>query len=107
VVRHISDRVAVMYLGRIVELTKSKLLYSHPFHPYTEALLSAAPPSHPAKKKERIILEGDVPSPRNVPAGCSFHPRCMYRQNTCSREIPALEEIEPDRWVACYYPRNN
>lgn len=107
VVRHISDRVAVMYLGRIVELAKSALLYSRPFHPYTEALMSAAPPSHPAKKKERIILEGDVPSPRNVPTGCSFHPRCMYRQGSCSQDIPAFEEIEPSRFVACYFPRKD
>ena len=107
VVRHISDRVAVMYLGRIVELAESASLYGHPFHPYTEALMSAAPPSHPSGKRERIMLEGDVPSPRNVPSGCSFHPRCRYRNERCNQTIPDLEEIEPDRWVACYFPRKN
>jgi oligopeptide transport system ATP-binding protein len=105
VVRHISDRVAVMYLGRVVELADSRQLYTQPFHPYTEALLSAAPPSHPSKKRDRIILEGDVPSPRNAPPGCSFHPRCQYRQDICSQTVPPLEEIQPDRFVACYAPR--
>ena len=107
VVRHISDRVAVMYLGRIVELAKSADLYSHPSHPYTEALLSAAPASNPLRKKDRIILEGDVPSPRNLPPGCSFHPRCRYRQDACSQSIPSLQEIQPSRWVACYFPRTD
>jgi len=105
VVRHISDRVAVMYLGRIVELSESGELYARPFHPYTEALMSAAPASHPLKKRDRIILEGDVPSPRHVPQGCSFHPRCRYRQEVCSGTAPKLAEIRPDRWVACYFPR--
>ena len=107
VVRHISDRVAVMYLGRVVELAESDNLYNQPFHPYTEALMSAAPPSHPAKKKERIILEGDVPSPRNVPPGCSFHPRCQYRQDVCSQTVPDLKEIQDGRFVACYFPRTD
>ena len=105
VVRHISDRVAVMYLGRIVELASNNLLYNHPFHPYTEALLSAAPPSHPRRKTQRIILEGDVPSPRNVPVGCSFHPRCRYREDICVQEVPMLEEVQPGRFAACYFPR--
>ena len=105
VVRHISDRVAVMYLGRVVELAESDTLYDKPFHPYTEALMSAAPPSHPAKKKERIILEGDVPSPRNVPPGCSFHPRCQYRQEVCTQTVPEFKEIQDGRFVACYFPR--
>ena len=107
VVRHISDRVAVMYLGRVVELAESGNLYNQPFHPYTEALLSAAPPSHPAKKKERIVLEGDVPSPRNVPPGCSFHPRCQYRQDVCTQTVPDLKEIQDGRFVACYFPRTD
>jgi len=107
VVRHISDRVAVMYLGRVVELAESDNLYNQPFHPYTEALMSAAPPSHPAKKKERIILEGDVPSPRNVPPGCSFHPRCQYRQDVCTQSVPDLKEIQDGRFVACYFPRTD
>ncbi|HIJ56060.1 MAG TPA: dipeptide ABC transporter ATP-binding protein [Deltaproteobacteria bacterium] len=105
VVRHISDRVAVMYLGRVVELSESDNLYKLPFHPYTEALMSAAPPSHPSKKKSRIILEGDVPSPRNVPPGCSFHPRCRYRQDICRQTVPDLKEIQDGRFVACYFPR--
>ncbi len=107
VVRHISDRVAVMYLGRVVELAESGNLYNQPFHPYTEALMSAAPPSHPAKKKERIVLEGDVPSPRNVPPGCSFHPRCQYRQDVCTQTVPELKEIQDRRFVACYFPRTD
>ena len=107
VVRHISDRVAVMYLGRVVELSESDNLYKQPFHPYTEALMSAAPPSHPAKKKTRIILEGDVPSPRNVPPGCSFHPRCQYRQDVCTQTVPELKEIQDGRFVACYFPRTD
>lgn len=105
VVRHISDRVAVMYVGRIVEMADSNSLYSHPFHPYTEALMSSVPASHPSKKKQRIIMKGDVPSPRNVPPGCSFHPRCGYRQEICSQTVPKLEEIQPGRWVACYFAR--
>ncbi len=107
VVRHISDRVAVMYVGRIVEMADSNALYSHPFHPYTEALISSVPPSHPSRKKQRIIMKGDVPSPRNVPPGCSFHPRCRYRQEICSQRVPKLEEIQPGRWVACYFPRTS
>ena len=107
VVRHISDRVAVMYLGRVVELSESDNLYKQPFHPYTEALMSAAPPSHPAKKKTRIILEGDVPSPRDVPPGCSFHPRCQYRQDVCTQTVPDLKEIQDGRFVACYFPRTD
>lgn len=107
VVRHISDRVAVMYLGRIVELAASSQLYAKPFHPYTEALLSSAPTSHPLKKKKRIIMTGDVPSPKNVPTGCRFHPRCQYCRDECAREIPPLVEIETGRWVACHYPRRD
>ncbi|MBW1698488.1 MAG: dipeptide ABC transporter ATP-binding protein [Deltaproteobacteria bacterium] len=107
VVRHISDRVAVMYLGRIVELAESASLYRNPYHPYTEALMSAAPTSHPLSKKKRIILEGDVPSPRNVPPGCSFHPRCLHRKTECKQKIPEFQETEPGRWVACYFPRKD
>ena len=105
VVRHISDRVAVMYLGRIVEIATKHLLYNHPFHPYTEALMSATPIASPQRKKERILLEGDVPSPINIPPGCSFHPRCKYHQDVCTRIVPAMEEIEQGHWVACYFPR--
>jgi oligopeptide/dipeptide ABC transporter ATP-binding protein len=105
VVRHISDRVAVMYVGRIVELASRSSLYSHPYHPYTEALMSAVPVANPLSKKERILLEGDVPSPINPPSGCTFHPRCKYRQDICTQTLPVLEEIEEGHWAACYFPR--
>ncbi len=105
VVRHISDRVAVMYLGRIFELAPSSLLYQGPAHPYTEALLSSVPKTHPLKPIKRIIMKGDVPSPRNVPEGCSFHPRCNYCRDDCRKIVPEFREIEPERWVACHYPR--
>ncbi len=105
VVRHISDRVAVMYVGRIVELASRGPLYSHPYHPYTEALMSAVPVANPLSKKERILLEGDVPSPINPPSGCTFHPRCKYRQDICTQTLPVLEEIEEGHWAACYFPR--
>lgn len=105
VVRHICDRVAVMYLGRLVELGPSKKLYACPWHPYTEALLSAVPVANPLRKKERITLAGDVPSPINPPKGCTFHPRCAYRQQICMEKSPDLEEIEANHSVACYFPR--
>lgn len=106
VVRHISDRIAVMYLGCIVELASSNALYSHPFHPYTGALMSANPLANPLRKKERVILEGDVPSPINPPAGCRFHPRCRYRQDVCMQYVPRLKEVEEGHWVACYFPQS-
>jgi peptide/nickel transport system ATP-binding protein len=103
VVEHISDRVAVMYLGHIVELASSDTLYVNPRHPYTEALLSAVPTPNPDRKVERIILPGDVPDPADPPPGCKFHPRCRYAlAEICSREIPAWREITPDHWVACH-----
>jgi oligopeptide/dipeptide ABC transporter ATP-binding protein len=105
VIRHISDRVAVMYLGRIVELASSNTLFAHPFHPYTEALISALPFIKPGKKKSRIILEGDVPSPIHPPSGCCFHPRCKYYEKMCTQQVPALEEVEEGHRVACYFPR--
>ncbi len=101
VVEHISDRVAVMYLGNIVELAKSQELYSYPRHPYTEALLSSVPRTDPDHVSQRIVLEGDVPSPANPPAGCKFHPRCRYAQSICSQQTPTWEEVGPDHWVAC------
>jgi oligopeptide/dipeptide ABC transporter ATP-binding protein len=104
VVRQISDRVAVMYLGHIVELAASHSLYAQQFHPYTQALMSAAPIPHPLRKKAEILLEGDVPSPINIPQGCSFHPRCRYRQDICTRTPPALEEIKDGHWIACHFP---
>jgi peptide/nickel transport system ATP-binding protein len=103
VVEHISDRVAVMYLGHIVELASSDTLYVNPRHPYTEALLSAVPTPNPDRKVERIILPGDVPDPADPPPGCKFHPRCRYAlTEICSREIPPWREITPDHWVACH-----
>lgn len=105
VVRHISNKVAVMYLGRLVELASCRSLFTQPFHPYTEALVSAVPSANPLKKKEGISLEGDVPSSVNPPSGCSFHPRCGYCHDVCKREAPVLEEVEESRWVACHFPR--
>lgn len=104
VVRHISDRVAVMYLGNIVEITTSQALFSQPFHPYTNALISAIPVANPLKKKKRKPLKGDVPSPINPPSGCSFHPRCPHVQNVCRLNIPQLEELEENHWAACHFP---
>ncbi|HEA70040.1 MAG TPA: dipeptide ABC transporter ATP-binding protein [Desulfobacterales bacterium] len=104
VVRHISDRVAVMYLGRIVEIASRHLLFSHPIHPYTKALMSAAPLTDPSLKKNRIILEGDVPSPTYSFAGCSFNSRCHYRQKICAEIVPSLIEAENGHQFACHYP---
>ncbi|MGG4035968.1 oligopeptide/dipeptide ABC transporter ATP-binding protein [Paenibacillus cisolokensis] len=104
VVRHISDRVGVMYLGKLVEVSQTEDLFAHPLHPYTAALLSAIPKPHPRAKKERIVLQGDVPSPANPPSGCRFHPRCPFAREKCKAEIPPLEEIAPNRQVACHYP---
>jgi len=104
VVRHLCDRIAVMYLGRIVEYGESKKVYDHPLHPYTEALMAAAPVPNPLKKKQRIILEGDVPSPINPPSGCTFHPRCRYRGEICREVVPADQELENGHWAACHFP---
>jgi oligopeptide/dipeptide ABC transporter ATP-binding protein len=106
VVEHISDRIAVMYVGKIVEMTEAETLLRHPLHPYTEALVSAVPPADPDIKTQRIILEGDVPSPANPPPGCVFHPRCRYaNQDSCRSVVPQLEEIEPGHFVACHRAR--
>lgn len=102
VVKHISDRVGVMYLGKLVEIAPKKELYANPMHPYTQALLSAIPNINPEKKKERIILEGDVPSPINPPAGCRFASRCFKAMDQCKENAPVLKEISPDHWVACH-----
>jgi len=101
VVEHISDRVAVMYLGNIVELAGAQEVYAQPRHPYTEALLSSVPRTDPDHISRRIVLEGDVPSPANPPSGCKFHPRCRYAKDVCSQKQPAWREISPDHWVAC------
>ncbi len=103
VVKHISDRIGVMYLGRMMEVTDKKTLYSNPLHPYTQALLSAIPKSHPSEvKRERIILKGDVPSPSNPPKGCVFHTRCPQAMDHCKEAVPALKELEPGHFVACH-----
>jgi oligopeptide/dipeptide ABC transporter ATP-binding protein len=103
VVEHISDRVAVMYLGRIVETTDKTSLFETPLHPYTEALLSAVPiPKASARARKRVILTGDVPSPINPPSGCHFHTRCPYVMARCRHEPPALREVRPKHWAACH-----
>ena len=103
VVEHVSDRIAVMYVGRLIEKAKTEELLRNPLHPYTEALISAVPPADPDIQLKRIIMQGDVPSPANPPSGCVFHPRCQYAQDVCSEETPELKEIKPDHFVSCLF----
>ena len=103
VVKYISDRVAVMYLGKIVELSEAQELFSNPKHPYTEALMSAVPVPDPDYKAEHILLEGDVPSPLNPPSGCYFHPRCQYAKAICANEPPVYTDIGNEHFVACHF----
>jgi oligopeptide/dipeptide ABC transporter ATP-binding protein len=103
VVKHISDRVAVMYLGKIVELAATEELFGNPKHPYTEALMSAVPVAEPDYNVERILLEGDVPSPVNPPSGCYFHPRCHYAQEICKNEEPIYRDLGDEHFVKCHF----
>jgi peptide/nickel transport system ATP-binding protein len=105
VVKHISERVAVMYVGRIVETAPTEELFASPKHPYTEALLSAVPKPDPRLRSERIVLQGEVADPANAPPGCHFHPRCKYAQSICGEKTPAQEEIAPNHFVSCHRAR--
>ncbi|MGC9522020.1 MAG: ABC transporter ATP-binding protein [Anaerolineae bacterium] len=103
VVQHICDRVAVMYVGKLVEMASTEELYYDPKHPYTEALMAAVPKPDPRMRDRPIRLPGEVASPANPPSGCYFHPRCRYAKPVCSEETPALREVEPDHWVSCHF----
>jgi oligopeptide/dipeptide ABC transporter ATP-binding protein len=103
VVKHVSDRVAVMYVGKIVEEARTEELFTRPRHPYTEALLSAVPTPDPKRRSNRIILQGEVADPANIPPGCPFHPRCRHATDRCKVEVPVVEHIAPDHKVACHH----
>ncbi|MCG7436947.1 ABC transporter ATP-binding protein [Lysinibacillus fusiformis] len=102
VVRHISNRVGVMYLGKLVELTASEGLYAEPLHPYTQALLSSVPVPDPTFEREQIIITGDIPSASNPPSGCTFHTRCPFKMEQCSQVVPKMQEVKPGHYVACH-----
>ncbi len=102
VVQHISNRVAVMYVGKVAEMADAEVLYNTPLHPYTEALMSAVPKADPKYKSERIIMQGDVADPSNPPPGCYFHPRCRYAEDVCRTKTPEFRELKPDHFVACH-----
>lgn len=103
VLSHLCDRIAIMYLGEIVELSPTRDLFEHPLHPYTEALLSSQPLLDPDLRRKRIILKGNIPSPVNKPSGCAFHTRCLYVQDRCKHEVPVARTITPGRLVACHF----
>jgi peptide/nickel transport system ATP-binding protein len=103
VVEYIADRVAVMYVGKLVEMASTAELYDEPLHPYTEALLSAVPRPDPRERSQRIVLQGDVPDPSNTPSGCYFHPRCQYAKDRCSQEEPVLREVRTGHMVSCHF----
>lgn len=105
VVKHVSDRVAVMYVGKLVEVATTEELFNHPMHPYTEALLSAVPKPDPRLRSQRLILSGEVADPANPPSGCYFHPRCKYAEDVCRTETPELEEVSPEHFVSCHRAR--
>lgn len=105
VVRYISDRISVMYVGRLVETATTNELFTHPLHPYTEALLSAVPISEPDEARHRIILQGEIPNPASPPSGCYFHPRCRYAEEICRKENPAWEEVRPEHYAACHFAK--
>ncbi len=102
VVEYFADRVAVMYLGKIIEIAPKEKLYENKMHPYTQALILAVPQVEPGKQKTKIILKGDVPSPINPPSGCAFHPRCVHKMEKCVNHRPPLKEIKPDHFVSCF-----
>lgn len=105
VVEHISDRIAVMYVGKVVELAKTEEFFLNPLHPYSEALLSALPKPDPRLRMKRIILSGEVANPVNPPSGCYFHPRCKYAEEICKKEEPGWKEVNPDHFVACHFAK--